>query len=70
MHSIAASGDAERRKLQTEVVVRVFLNNDLAGLAVLRMKRKNDVFVSDQKTVIDNVMDLFSVKVVQDVPGL
>jgi len=68
--SVAASGDAERRELKTEVVIRVLLNSDLSGLAVLRMKRNNDVFVSDQKTVIDNVMDFFSVNGVQDVPSL
>ncbi len=59
--SISASGDAKRGELQAKIVVRVLLNNDLSGLAVLRVKRDNDMFVRDQKAVIDDIMDFFSV---------
>jgi hypothetical protein len=44
---VTASGDAERGEDESKVVVGVFPDDELSGLAVLRVKRKNDPFVCD-----------------------
>jgi hypothetical protein len=65
---VMTPGYAEQRELNPEAVVRILLNKDLSGCSLLRMQRNNDPFFSDQKTVIDNVMDFFPVQRVNHVP--
>jgi hypothetical protein len=65
---VTASGDAEWGEDESEGVVGVLPDDEPSGLAVLRVKSENDPFVCYQKTVIDNVMDFFSIHGVEDVP--
>ena len=65
---VTASGDSERGEDESKVVVGVFPDDELSCLAVLRVEREDDPFVSDQKTVTDNIMDIFSIHGVQNVP--
>ena len=67
---VTAPGDVERGENESKVVVGVFPDDELSGLAVLRVKRENDPLVCYQKTVIDDIMDFFSIHGVEHVPRL